>query len=165
MHSNQWEAMLLVLFTAAGIAPGLVQAGGAADGDGIGRVETVYVRESPDLFIEKKLLRKTAGKELWAEVKFAREAASELYRMPADVKVERGDVVATQAGDSILHTMNLVPQVNRVTELVAPHDTLMAMGFGLSTSTGALGYSAVSQACTNATVRYTAGAGVCPAPR
>jgi hypothetical protein len=163
MRFNQLEMTLLVLLTAAGFAPGLAQAGG--DGDVIGRVETVYVRESRDFFIEKKLLRKTAGKELWVAVNVAQESKSELYRMPADVKIERGDMVATQAGDSKFHSMNLVPQGNRVTELVAPRDTLMAMSSGLSTGTDARIYSVASQSCANAEVRFSTQAGVCPAPR
>jgi hypothetical protein len=165
MRSNQWEMTLLVLLTAAGFAPGLAQAGGGAVGDAVGRVETVYVRESRDLFIEKKLVQKTAGRELWVEVNFAQESNPELYRMPVDVKIERGDVVATHAGDSKLHANNLVPQVNRVTEVVAPHDRVMAMSFGLSAAPGVLFYAAASQACGNAAGRFTAQAGACPAPR
>jgi hypothetical protein len=56
-----------------------------------------------------------------------------MFKAPVDVAIERGDLVATRIGDDSVQEMslNLIPTPNKVTELVARHDSLMAMTFGL----------------------------------
>jgi hypothetical protein len=132
-----------------------------------GRVETVYVRESRNLFIEKKLLKRSENKELWAEVRIenplSKEYVTELAKLPDAMAVDRGDLVETAISESTLlgvaqfapvkpfavsAGLMPFPEVNRVTALVAKHDTLRAMLFGLNNSRprGNLGVEA--QACT-----------------
>jgi hypothetical protein len=104
----------------------------------IGKVDRVYVREFRGLYIEKKLLRHNEGKELWVDVRDPATAASqtigEMFKVPADLAIERGDLVATRYGDESGAYLNLIPTPNKVTQLVARHDTLMAMMFGLPKS-------------------------------
>jgi hypothetical protein len=104
----------------------------------IGKVDRVYVREARGLYFEKKLLRRTEGKEVWVNVRGATmvsdKSTGEMFKVPADLAIERGDLVATRIGDESLRDLNLVPIPNKVTQLVARHDTLMAMTFGLPTT-------------------------------
>ena len=99
------------------------------------KIQTVYVRESRGLFYEKKLLTGAANKPLWAEVRMATETPgdvkTELVRVPANLPVEQGDVVSIRSGDESALTMNLIPEISRVTGVVARHDTLAAMTYGV----------------------------------
>lgn len=100
-----------------------------------GRVETVYAREYPGCFIEKKLLRNTAGKDLWAEVRFGEQpqggASTELARIGPDTAIERGDIVEMRLAESVPVIQGVLREANRVSRLVARHDTLQALLFGL----------------------------------
>jgi hypothetical protein len=143
------------------IASGLLLAALAAsapaqnvDGNHLtGQVERIYVRESRSLFIEKKLIRKPAERELWAEVRIEnplrREYTTELAQLPQNVNIEHGDLVDTMITDaSLLGVAQFsqprlyampsgpapLPEINRVTALLAKHDTLRAMLFGLNNS-------------------------------
>jgi hypothetical protein len=165
MRINQTVMLIFGLLGSAGAVPACAQAGDAAGAARVGRIETIYVRVSPDLFIEQKLLRKTAGKELWADVKFAQEPAQEIFRMPAQIVVEGGDLVATQPGDTKLHSMNLLPQDNRVTELVAKRGTLMAMSYGSANAASARGLYAEPSVCSNVTLATASYAGACSIPK
>ncbi len=108
-----------------------------ADGNTVtGRIETIYVRESHRFFIERKLVRRTEGKELWAEVRFERlsqdDPVSELALLPANTGIEREDLVETRLAEPVPLIRGTLPEVSRVIKLVAKHDTLQAMLFGLS---------------------------------
>jgi hypothetical protein len=155
--------LFLATFTASALAQGI-----SANGNSVtGRVETVFVRESRNLFIEKKLLRPAAQKELWAEVRIAsparHEYVNELARLPENLLVERGDLVETLIADSTLSGASQfaspglyafsggvapLPEVNRVTMLVAKRDTLRAMLFGLYNPPPSRGLYTEAQACT-----------------
>ncbi len=106
-----------------------------ADGGIVGKVETFYVRESANFFIEKSLVRRPRNNEQWTEVRFARPLTdgrkSEIVRLPDDAKVERGDLVSTQLADKRDFVPGLIPEVNRMVSLVAKSDTLAAMVFDL----------------------------------
>jgi hypothetical protein len=129
------KRIIAVLLLAGIAAPGLAQSPSAAGSSTIGKVDTVYVREARGLFFEKKLLRTAGRNELWVDVRLATSLAgdprSELFRVPEDIAIERGDLVTTQYGDSTPLALKLLPEPNKVTQLVARHDTLMAMTFGL----------------------------------
>jgi len=135
MKRNQWVVGLLI---AAATASASAQPGGSGNNTVIGKVDTVYVRESKWLYIEKKLVRKVENEDLWVDVRFANpfpgDLGSELFQLPAHTAIERGDLVATKLGDQTALDMKLLPEVNQVTQLVAKHDTLIAMTFGLSNS-------------------------------
>ena len=136
------------LLLATGASPVLAQQPATANSGALtARVETVYVRESRGLFIEKKLLKRTGEKELWAEVRIEnpvrREYVTELAKLPANVAIERGDLVAavitesTRPGSTQFAQSNRAgiapfPEINRVTALLAKHDSLRAMLFGLN---------------------------------
>jgi hypothetical protein len=100
-----------------------------------GRVQTVYVREARGLYYEKKLLTGAATKPVWAEVRteaaLPGEPQTELVRVPANLAVERGDIVSFRTGDETPLDLNLIPSVSRVTALVARHDTLAAITYGV----------------------------------
>jgi hypothetical protein len=150
------------ILVAVASAPTLAQSDSAADNSMISKVDTVYVREANGLYIEKKLLRKTEHRELWVDVRFATtpvgEPNSELFKVPADIAIERGDLVAARFGDPTPRNMKLLPETNRVTGLVAKHDTLMAMTFGLSNSKRVQGLFSEAQACRSSTQVADAGA-------
>lgn len=135
MEIHNLMATLLVI---AAPAPAMAQPDGMADNTRMGRVDTVYVRVATAFYVQKSLLRNSDKQELWVDVRPATslsgDAASELFRAPADVVIERGDLVITRSGDPTARTTNLLSEVSRVTRLVAKHDTLMAMTFGLSNS-------------------------------
>src|SRR5450631_46457 len=104
------QQIVLLLLTPLVIATGAsayAQPRETIDAAIIGKVETIYVRESRNLFIEKKLLRKTQSRDQWIEVRFDDGAPRELFRMPADLSIARGDRVAPQAGDLTPRNMNL----------------------------------------------------------
>jgi hypothetical protein len=107
----------------------------AADGSLVGRVETFYVRQSANFFIEKRLVRRAPNNEQWTEVRFAGPLTdgrtSEIVRVPDTAVVEQGDLVSTQLADKRDFVPGLVPEVNRMVSVVAKHDTLAAMIFGL----------------------------------
>jgi hypothetical protein len=111
----------------------LAQSDGVSGSSTIGRVDAVYVREARGLYYEKKLMRGTEQKEAWVEVHFASSPPvgpeSGLFKVPANISAERGDLVATRNGDATPSDMHLLPDVGRVTALVATHGTPMAMNF------------------------------------
>jgi hypothetical protein len=135
MKLNKILAGLLI---SGAIVSTIAHAGGATADSDIGKVDAVYVREARGLFIEKKLLHHSEGKEVWVDVRgpmtVADKTTGEMFKVPADLAIERGDLVATQAGDESGRFLNLIPIPNKVTQLVAPHDSLMAMMFGLPKS-------------------------------
>jgi len=159
MRLNKIIAGLLVTGAAASA---LAQSDGVKGDAVIGKVNTVYVLEAKGLYIEKKLLRKTENKEVWVDIRLATsipgEPTGELFQVPADIAIERGDLVATRVGDLTPRIMGLLPEVSRVTLLVAKHDTLMAMAFGLSNSRRPQGLHANAQACWSPTRVADAGA-------
>jgi hypothetical protein len=131
-----------------------------------GQVERIYVRESRNLFIEKKLVRKPEQRELWAEVRIENplrgEYVTELAQLPENVNIEHGDLVDTRITDATLlgvaqfspPTFYAVPsgpaplpEVNRVTALLAKHDTLRAMLFGLNNPARRQSLVAEAQTC------------------
>ena len=131
------NAMIAGLVMAGSVVSATAYADGDPASDSIGKVNRVYVAEARGLYIEKKLARHTAGKDIWAHVRsatiVASDATGDMFKVPADLAIERGDLVATQAGDSSAHTLdpNLIATPNKITRLVAPHDSLTAMMFGL----------------------------------
>jgi hypothetical protein len=131
------NAMIVGLLVAGSAVSAMAFADGESASTTVGKVDRVYVCEARGLFIDKKILRRTAGKEIWVDVRGATMAADhatgELFKVPAELAIERGDLVATQLGDQSVRALNpnLIPTPNIVTQLVAPHDSLMAMMFGL----------------------------------
>jgi hypothetical protein len=129
---------LISVLVMTGVAVSVARADGTPASDTIGKVSRVYVAEARGLFIEKKLTKHTGGKEIWVDVRsksmVTNDEVGELFKVPADMAIERGDLVATQAGDSSVRALNsnLIATPNQVTRLVAPHDSLIAMTFGLS---------------------------------
>ena len=134
MRLNKFLAGLLM--TGAVVAP-VAHADGRPGNAGVGKVDTVYVREARGFFIEKKLLHHSEGKEVWVDVRspetVVAETTGEMFKVPADLTIERGDLVATQIG-AAGRELSLIPIPNKVTLLVAPRDSLMAMTFGLPKS-------------------------------
>lgn len=127
--------MLAGLLMTGAIVSATAHADGVPGNTAVGKVDAVYVREARGLFIEKKLLRHTEGREVWVDVRGAATVAAtttgELFQVPADLVIQRGDLVATQMGDDSGLEFKLIAIPNKVTQLVAPHDSLMAMTFGL----------------------------------
>ena len=133
---------------AAGASPVLAQQSATANSGAMtGRIETVYVRESRNFFIEKKLFKRPSEKDLWAEVRVENPArteyVTELAKLPENVSIERGDLVealitepalqgSAQYARNIAGGIAPFPEVNRVTALLAKRDTLRAMLFGLN---------------------------------
>lgn len=161
------EQNVMGLLLTAFIASALAQENSVNSNAVTGRVETVFVRESRNFFIEKKLIRQSAQKELWAEVRVespaSNEYVTELARLPENLLVERGDLVETLMADSTLSGLSQftspglyaisgglapLPEVNRVTMLVARRDTLRAMLFGLYNPQPRRGIYMQAQACT-----------------
>jgi hypothetical protein len=101
----------------------------------VGKVVKIYIREANNFFIETSLVRKSAGKQYWTEVRFASPLAdgriSEIVRLPDAASVERGDLVSTQLAEKRDFVRGLIPEVSRMVALVAKHDTLAAMMFDL----------------------------------
>ena len=134
MHLN---AVIAGLVMAGSVVSATAYADGEPASDTIGKVNRIYVAEARGLYVEKKLTRHATGKDIWAEVRIAARVASDatgdMFKVPADMAIERGDLVATQVGDSSVRALNsnLIETPNQVTRLVAPHDSLMAMMFGL----------------------------------
>jgi hypothetical protein len=125
--------LIATLFAALAVTPLFAQ-----DTDAnavIGKVERHYVRESPNFFIEKRLVRKPRNDEQWTEVRFAAPLAdgrkSEIVRLPQTASVERGDLISTQIVDKRDAMPGLIPEENRMISLVAKHDTLAAIMFDL----------------------------------
>lgn len=131
-----------------------------------GRIETVYVRASRNFFIEKKLLKKAPALEWWAEIKIenplANEYTTELVQLPREFIVERGDLVEASIPQAALSGLAPLfqpvlyavprgvapmPELGRVTALVARHDTLRAMLFGMKTRQPRSTVAASAQAC------------------
>jgi hypothetical protein len=137
-------------------APALAQQDDAGSKSLIGKVETVYVREARGLYFEKKLVRRTEGKELWAEIRLPQPSgggsSSELARLPTDVAIETGDLVETEIVDPMPRNRALF-EVNQVTKVVAKHNTLPAMLFGLSNPRPIPGFHAEALACIPACTR------------
>jgi hypothetical protein len=135
MRLNRIIAALLMAGTAV---PAVSQSDSVAGDSLVSKVAAVYVRESRGLYIEKKLLRTSGTKELWVHVRLATalpgEAAGELFQVPPEITIEVGDLVTTRSGDPTPRQMNLLPEVNRVTRVVAGHDSLMAIAFGITNS-------------------------------
>ena len=132
------KKMIAGLLMSAAITPISAYAGDAADISTVGKVDAVYVREARGLFIEKKLVRKFEDQEIWVDVRtataLADNAGGGMFKVPSELRLERGDLVATRVGDESARGLNLIPIPNQVTQLVARHDTLMAITFGLPTS-------------------------------
>lgn len=139
MRLNKIIAGLLI---AGAVVSAVAHADGGAGDAAVGRVDKVYVREARGLFIEQKLLQSSAGKEVWVEVRgpdtVADKTTGEMFKVPVNLAIERGDLVATRIGDDSVHEMNLnlIPIPNKVTQLIARHDSLMAMTFGLPKAPG-----------------------------
>jgi hypothetical protein len=144
------DQIVPALLFAAIASSALAQQSVANSGPLTGRIETVFVRESRNLFIEKKLLKRSKDKELWAEVRvensLRNEYVTELAQLPENMIVERGDLVEAVIADSALSGfaplsqfspyaiaggLAPLPEINRITALVARRDTLRAMLFGL----------------------------------
>jgi hypothetical protein len=154
------------ILLAATTPSALAQQDVANSGPLTGRIETVFVRESRNLFIEKKLLKRSDSKDLWAEVRVENpvrnEYVTELAKLPANMNVERGDLVEAVIADStvsgfaqlsqfspyaVAGGLAPLPEVNRITALVARRDTLRAMLFGLNNSQPRQSLSFEPQAC------------------
>ena len=118
----------------------------------IGKVETIYVRESKDLYYEKKIVRRPEGKQLWAEIRLPGQiqdgTRGELAQLPANAVIERGDLVEIRVAESMPQGLPLLADVTRVTTLVAKNDTLQAMVFGLPGARPTQGLFMEAQACT-----------------
>mgnify|MGYP001474701547 CR=1 FL=1 len=128
----------------------LAQQDNAGSKNQIGKVQSVYVREARGLYIEKSLIRRPEGRELWAEVRVAQPAsggvASELAKLPAHVTVDTGDVVETRLVEPV-HGDVAQLEVNRVIRVVAKFDTLPAMLLGLAGSQAVPGLRADALVC------------------
>ena len=128
---------LISVLVMTGITVSAARADGTPASDTIGKVNRVYVAEARGLFIEKKLTKRTGGKEIWVDVRsklmITNDEVGELFKVPTDMAIERGDLVATQIGDVSVRSLNpnLIATPNQVTQLIAPHDSLLAMMFGL----------------------------------
>ena len=124
----------------------------AQQGAAIGKVGTIYVRESRDLYYEKKIVRRPEGKELWAEIRLPEQmqdgTRGELAKLPPNAVIERGDLVEIRVAASIPQGLPLLADVTRVTTIVAKSDTLQAMVFGLPGARPAQALSVEAQACT-----------------
>ena len=100
--------------------------------DAVGKVGTVFAREGTGLYIEKKLLRKVENEKLWADVHFATsepgDVSYEMFKLPPEGPIEHGDLVMTKIGHRSDFAY-ILAEHNKVTMLVAKHDTLMAMTF------------------------------------
>ena len=122
------------LLTCAAVVSANAHADNAANSE-VGKVDTVYVRQARGLFIEKKLVRKIEDKEIWVDARTAdaleQHTGGEMFKVPSNLPIERGDLVAMRLGDESARALNLIPIPNQVTHLVARHDTLMAIAFGL----------------------------------
>ena len=137
-------------------APALAQQDDAGNKSLIGKVETVYVREARGLYFEKKLVRRAEGKELWAEIRLPQPSSggssSELARLPADVAIETGDLVETRIVEPMPQNRALL-EVNQVIKVVAKHDTLPALLFGLFNPRPIPGFHSEALACIPAGTR------------
>ena len=156
------DKIIAGLVFAAVTLPALAQQT-AANGDTlVGKIETIFVREARALYYEKKLLRKTDGKELWAEIRFAHQlqdgSRGELAQLPANSALERGDLVEIRVADMMPPGLPLLPDVTRVTSLVAKSDTLQAMLFGLPNARPRKGMLMEAQACITTFPTYVASA-------
>jgi hypothetical protein len=157
MKAKRW--MLGVLFCGAVCGAQLAQAADAGE-TALGKVHTIYVRVSDNLFFERKLVRPAPAQELWADVRPAQDSGkANLYKLPQDVKVEPADVVATREGDNPL-VAPLIPEVSRVTHIVAKHDTIRAIAFGLPASKSVVHRFTQTDVC-RAPAGSPAGLGVC----
>jgi hypothetical protein len=132
--------ILAGLLMTGAIVSATAHADGVPENTAVGKVDAVYVREARGLFIEKKLLRHSEDKEVWVDVRGAATVAAtttgEMFQVPADLAIRRGDLVATRMGDASGLEFKLIAIPNKVTQLVAPHDSLMAMTFGLPKAPG-----------------------------
>ena len=145
--------IIVGLVLAAVTLPAPAQENAAGSHTLVGKVETIYVREARDLFYEKKLLRKTDGKQLWAEIRFADQlpdgSRGELAQLPANAAIERGDLVEIRVAGMMPRGLPLLPEVTHVTSLVAKNDTLQAMVFGLPNARPMKGVLVEAQACSS----------------
>ena len=127
--------MIAAIAMSATIAP--AYAGQDEGQSAAGRVETVMVKEARGLYIEKKLVRKAEDKEVWVEVRFPGSgmngAQTDLFQVPENATLERGDIVVAEVADQSPRVFSLIADVNRVTSLVARHDTLYALLFDMGT--------------------------------
>ena len=125
--------LMAALLAAAAALPAFAQE--AAPNTVVGKVETLYVRQSANFFIEKSLVRNSGNKEQWTEVRFAAALAdgrkTAIIRLPDTATVERGDIVSAQLADKRDFVPGLIPEVNRMVALVAKQDTLAAMMFDI----------------------------------
>ena len=135
MATHKWVIGLVV---AGAVSAACAESGEATTHGVIGKVGTVYVSEARGLYIEKKLLKKIENKELWADVRFENSRPDdtnyEMFKLPPEATIEPGDLVNTKTGDNSALAFKLLPDPNKITQLVAKRDTLMAMTFGLPKS-------------------------------
>jgi hypothetical protein len=100
----------------------------------IGKVQGVYVEAYQGVFLDRQLVPDTSGKQLWVYVTFdapledGRKFATAMLEQ--DTGIEPGDLVQLRlAHDGELRS-DAVPEHNRVTALIAKHDTAQARAFG-----------------------------------
>ena len=100
----------------------------------IGRVEGIYVEQYNGVFVDRQLTGQLAGKPLWVYVTFdhALEDGSRFATamLQEDLGLERGDLVQLRFGRSGGLGADKAPTPNRITALVAKHDTFEARSFG-----------------------------------
>jgi len=106
----------------------------AADNVPLGAVEAVYVRVAPGVFIETRLLRDKAPADTWSDVRVRQNAGqgrprNELAKNPEGMAVRPGDVVQLTLAPLPEFATAPVPEVTRVTERIAPADSLYAREF------------------------------------
>jgi hypothetical protein len=148
MSANRWILFLVVCSAFIGSAGGSASASATESAAPVtGQVRAVYVRASGNFFIEKKLLRQVGNEQQWADVRPAQDnGAAKLYKLPENVQVEAGDLVATRRGElPVVPGLILTP--SQVTQVVAKHDSPQAMLFGLANPQGAVHRFTQREAC------------------
>ena len=101
------------------IAPAHAGNDGAGAENAAGRVESVMVRDAHEAWVK-----------VWLPANRARGSRSDLFQVPEDVTLERGDIVMVQTAGHGLD--NPAAGGNRITSVLARHDTLYAMLFEIS---------------------------------
>lgn len=124
-----------------GLTALLAVAGCAGDHVGgssqVGRVQGVYVEAYSGVFVDRSLAHDSVGRPVWVYVTFdhplqdGRRIATAMLEQ--DPGVETGDLVRLRlAGDD--YQADTPPTYNRVTALIAKHDSARARAFGLVSS-------------------------------
>jgi hypothetical protein len=118
----------------------------------VGKVQNVYVREANNLFYEKKLVRRAATTELWAEIRFAQETGggttSAMAKLGRDASIERGDVVVVWIPETGPADLPLLADTPLVEALIAGRDTVGALGFALPALQHLDGVGLETRSCT-----------------